>query len=159
MSITAWLLLLRPACAVTLKATRRGDRGLKAINNLMLSGPCWRKRMQLYVQGPGLRQMTELPSSLWGPTWKTGVRGRGIWGPVVSLFFFGVLSPKQRVNYATPAFLQEPPTPHPPPFIPTPPSISAHLAQVKNTVRCYQCFRSSAIWWWIFALYVGWSLC
>ena len=37
-SITARLLLLRPACAVTLKAARRGDRGLKAINNLMLSG-------------------------------------------------------------------------------------------------------------------------
>lgn len=40
----------------TLKAKSKGDRGLKAINNQMLSEPHSRKRMQLYEQDPGSRQ-------------------------------------------------------------------------------------------------------
>lgn len=68
-----WILflvsLLRPACAATFKAKSRGDRGLKAINNQMLSEPHWRKRMQLYEQDPGLRQTAVCFRSLWGPAW------------------------------------------------------------------------------------------
>lgn len=59
---------------VTFKATRRGDRGLKAINNQMLSEPHWRKRMQLYEQDPGLRRTTVCFRSLWGLArkWESG---------------------------------------------------------------------------------------
>ena len=56
-----------------------GDRGLKAINNQMLSEPRWRKRMQLYEQDLGSRQTAVCSRSLWGPAWKWesgGVRGR-----------------------------------------------------------------------------------
>lgn len=85
---TLLVLLLRPARAVTFKARSRGDRGLKAINNQMLSEPHWRKRMQLYEQDPGLRQTTVCFRSLWGPAWKW--ESRGVAWPTSSSVYFSL---------------------------------------------------------------------
>lgn len=88
----SWFCCLDLVCAGTFKAKSRGDRGLKAINNRMLSEPRWRKRMQLHEQDPGLRQATVCFRSLWGPAWK-GESGGVAWQTFSSsLFFFTVLS-------------------------------------------------------------------
>lgn len=74
------------------KPRLRGDRGLKAINNQMLSERHRRKRMQLYEQGPGSRQTPVCSRSLWGPAWKRGIRRRGVANLAGGLFFFAFLS-------------------------------------------------------------------
>lgn len=96
------VLLLRPACAVAFKAKSRGDKGLKAINNQMLSEPFWRKRMQLYEQDPGLRQTTVCSRSLWGPTWKWesgGVAWQALSSVYFSLLFYPWSKSKLRKLY------------------------------------------------------------
>lgn len=81
---TLWPVLLRLTC--TLKVKSKGDRGLKAINNQMLSESHSRKRMQLYEQDPGLRQTAVCFRSLWGPTWKWEFRGVA-WQTSPSVYF------------------------------------------------------------------------
>lgn len=102
------VLLHRPACAVTFKAKRRGDRGLKAINNQMLSEPHWRKRMQLYEQDPGLRQTTVCFRSLWGLAWK-GESGGVAWQTSLSVYFSLPFYPwsKKQTTQTSPFFSQE----------------------------------------------------
>lgn len=107
------VLLLRPACAVAFKAKSRGDKGLKAINNQMLSEPHWRKRMQLYEQDPGLRQTTVCSRSLWGPAWKWESGGVA-WQTLSSVYFsllFYPWSNKQEPHKPI-SLLRDPPT-HP----------------------------------------------
>lgn len=90
-----FLVLLRPAQAVTFKAKGRGDRSLKAINNQMLSESFWRKRMQLYEQGPGLRQRLCAPGVFegWLENWNPEVwRGRHRQFIILCRFILGARS-------------------------------------------------------------------
>lgn len=130
------VLLLRPACAATFKAKSRGDRGLKAINNQMLSEPHWRKRMQLYEQDPGLRQMTVCFRSLWGPAWNWE-SGGAAWQTSLSVYFSLLFYPwsKKKTTQTSSFFSQENPS-----YL-----LNLTNRHIQMDTQTYSCFQLQAL--------------